>query len=305
MHHRHPHEPLRRGGSIAGAALAALLICGCGLQTAAATGSVSLVITRDFGGAPVAAATVDHPPAGATALGVLERHFKVAAGPGRSVRAIDGLAAGPGERWRLYVNGVAAGPRTRVHTGDRMWWDLGSLRAAAAAVVGSFPEPFRYGLGGRRLPTTVECAGNVSAACAHVAAVLGHAGVPAASQALGTGSGQDSLTVVVGTWRDIRNELAATLLDQGPASSGVFARFVGGPSPSLELLDARGTAVATLKRSAGLIAALTQDGAPPTWLVVGTDAAGTRAASEAFSVAALHIHFALAVSGGRDLPVPR
>lgn len=253
----------------------------------------------------MASASVDHPPAGATALDVLKRRFKVAIGPGQSVRAVDGLAAGPGERWRLYVNGVAAGPRIRVHTSDRLWWDLGASQAAPAAVVGSFPEPFRHGLGGRRLPTVVECAGDVSAACAHVAAVLGHAGVPAASQALGTGSGTDSLTVVVGTWQDIRNELAAMLLARGPASSGVFARFVGGPSASLDLLDARGVAVATLKRGAGLVAALTQDGAPPTWLVAGTDVAGTRAASEAFSAARLHAHFALAVSGGHDLPVPR
>jgi hypothetical protein len=137
-----------------------------------------------------------------------------------------------------------------------------------------------------------------------VAAVLGRAGVPTSSQLLGAGSGQDSLTVVVGTWRDISRELAATLLAQGPVSSGVFARF-GSRGASLKLLDARAAVATTLKSPAGMIAALTQSGAPPTWLVVGTDAAGVTAAAQAFSATRLRDHFALTVSGGRDLPVPR
>lgn len=295
--------PFRRAYLIAGPTVAAVALCGCGLQATAATGPVSVTVTRDFGGAPVAAAKVAHPPAGATALDVLKRRFNVAAGPGKSVRSIDGLTAGAGQRWRLYVNGVISRPGAQVHTGDRLWWDLGDSHIAPLAVVGSFPEPFRHGLGGKRLPTTVECAGDVAAACAHVAAVLGHAGVPAASQLLGTGSGQNSLTVVVGTWRDISRELVAALLARGPASSGVFARF-GGRGASLEVLNARGAVATTLKSPAGVIAALARGGAPPTWLVAGTDPAGVTEAARAFSAARLRGHFALAVSGGRDLPVP-
>ncbi len=303
-HHLHPLTPLRLAHLIAGLTVTAAALCGCGLQAGAATGPVGISVTRNLGRAQVAAATIARPPAGATALDVLKRRFRVAAGPGRSVRSIDGLTAGPDERWRLYVNGVASRPTTRVHTGDRLWWDLGDSRVAPLAVVGSFPEPFRRGLGGRRLPTTVECGGDVAAACAHVAGVLGRAGVPVASQLLGTGSGQDSLTVVVGTWRDISRELAATLLARGPASSGVFARFSNGGA-SLKLLNARAVVAKTVASPAGVIAALAQRGAPPTWLVVGTDAAGVTAAARALTAARLHDHFALAVSGGRDLPLPR
>jgi hypothetical protein len=129
--------------------------------------------------------------------------------------------------------------------------------------------------------------------------------VPASSQLLGTGSGQDSLIVVVGTWRDIRNELAAALLERGPATSGVFARFAGGRRPSLELLNGGGLRVATAGPGAGLIAAVAESSTPPTWLITGTDAAGTRAAAQSLSAAALRDHFALAVSGGHYLPVPR
>lgn len=268
-------------------------------------GPVSVSVTRDFGSRSVGTARVAHLRAGSSALDALRRRFKVALGSGRSVRAIDGVSAGPGEHWKLYINGAAAGPATRVHTGDRLWWDLNEWPDAPPAVVGSFPEPFVRGLGGRRLPTTVECASDVAAACSHVGAVLGDAGVPTASQLLGTGSGQDSLNVVVGTWRDIHEELAAALLALGPAHSGVFAHFVGGAKPHLQMLDRSGHAVVTVGPNAGLVAALEQANAPPTWLVVGTDAAGTRAAAHAFSAGGLRDHFALAVSGGRDFPLPR
>lgn len=291
-------------GGIA-ATLAVTLASGCGLQSGAATGPVSLTLTHDYGSARVGAATVAHPPAGATALQVLKRRFKVALGPNGSVHAIGGVVAGRGDRWQLYLNGVAARPRARIHTGERLWWDLEGSVGAPRAVVGSFPEPFLHGLGGKRLPTTLQCGRDVAAACRHVEGVLSHAGISAASQLLGAGSGQDSLAVVIGTWRDIRNGLVAALLRRGPTTSGVFARFTGAPNPSLRLLNAHGTVVVTAGPGAGLIAALTQGGAPPTWLLVGTDPAGATAAAEAFSASRLRDHFALAVSGGHDVPLPR
>jgi hypothetical protein len=60
----------------------------------------------------------------------------------------------------------------------------------------------------------------------------------------------------------------------------------------------------TLGRGAGLIAATTEGSQEPTWLITGTDAAGVAAAAAAFTPAALHGHFALALQGGRRLPVP-
>jgi len=80
------------------------------------------------------------------------------------------------------------------------------------AVVGSFPEPFLHGIGGKRLPTVVECAPGAASACARVSAALKAVGVPVASQLLGTGSGTDSLGVVVGTWSEVRAEVAGELI---------------------------------------------------------------------------------------------
>ena len=279
---------------------------GCGLQTQAGAGAVKVTVTKDFGARQVSSATVADVPTGASAVAVLQRRFSVKVGPRGTVRAIGGVAAsGASARWALYLNGIPVGPRTRVHGGDRLWWDLEDASARPRAVVGSFPEPFLHGLGGKRYPTTLECADDVQAACRHVAATLGRAGVAVSSQLLGTGSGQDSLTIVVGTWRDIRPEVAAALIARGPGSSGVFARFLRGRSPALQLLDKRGVPVHRLRPSAGLVAALTQGGAPPTWLLVGTDVAGVSAAARALGAKTLRDDVALAVSGAHDLPLPR
>jgi len=106
---------------------------------------------------------------------------------------------------------------------------------------------------------------------------------------------------VVGTWSDLRPEVAAELIDHGPSASGVYARFRGG---SLQLLDAAGHAARTLGRGSGLVAATADSQSKPTWFVTGVDPAGVTAAAGAVTPARLDGHFALAVAGGTDYPVP-
>jgi hypothetical protein len=172
------------------------------------------------------------------------------------------------------------------------------------AVVGSFPEPFLHGVGGKRLPTTIECAPDVTQACRRVAGELAAEHVPAATQLIGTGSGTDSLAVVVGTWPDVRPEIVASLLEQGPAASGVYARFAGTSGGALELLNPLGQVTRRLGAGGGLIAATAEGSDQPTWLVIGTNVAGVSAAARAFTPAALHNRFALAVTGASQLPLP-
>jgi hypothetical protein len=138
-----------------------------------------------------------------------------------------------------------------------------------------------------------------------VTSELDSIGVPVSSQAIGGGSGTDSIGVVVGTWRDVDGELLAQLIKHGPASSGVYARFVGTNGSSLQLLDPAGKVVRTLGVGAGLIAATAQPSTGPFWLITGTDVAGVNAAAAALTPARLRDHFALAVQGGTDLPVPQ
>ncbi len=284
-------------------AFAAVLLTGCGLQGSSQRGPVAVTVTKNYGREHVASGPVTLPSSGGSAYSVTGRRFKVAGGPG-SVSSIAGTATGAGRRWFLYIDGVAARPRARVYAGERVWWDLHASGARAQAVVGSFPQPFLLGQGGQRLPTTVACGRGVATACKRVTSTLTRLGVPVASQLLGAGSGQDSLTVEVAPWQQLTGQVVALLLAKGPALSGVYARFDGGGT-SLELLDDAGASAGALGHSSGLIAAIAQGGGPPTWLITGTDAEGVVAAADALDAARLRDRFALAVSGGRYLPVPR
>jgi hypothetical protein len=110
------------------------------------------------------------------------------------------------------------------------------------------------------------------------------------------------VAVLVGTWKDIKSSVAGALIQHGPASSGIYAKFSAG---ALELLDPAGHVTRTLTSSAGLVAATAQIAGPPTWLITGTDTAGVAAAAAALDANSLRDRFALAVHGDRKLPVPQ
>jgi hypothetical protein len=291
-------------------------LAGCGLAAHTGTAGVRITITRDFGARVVRVIDVPASSRSLTPLALLQREARVSVGPGAHVRSIDGLSAGPGEHWSHFVNGIGEPdltarqaaeqlPAPVVHAGDQIWWDLHSSRAAAfvPAVVGAFPEPFRHGALGKRFPTTLECAADVAGTCQRVSGELAAAGVAAPTQELGTGSGQDTIGVLVGPWAELRGTLLAALLDAGPGASGIDARFADG-GRTLQLLGPDGAVVRTLGAGAGLVAAARDNSDAPTWLITGTDAAGVRAAAAAVSAATLHDRYAVAVWDGTVIPLP-
>lgn len=286
--------------------LIAVALAGCGLAPARSSSGVTETVTQGFGRRLVAAAAESRVPSSQTVLGLLSAHAHVSTGYGGGfVESIDSVA---GPDWAFFVNGVQAtlGPGgTRVHAGDHIWWDLHPDLATHSipAVVGSFPEPFVHGIGGQRYPTTLECGAQLQDACDRIGRELRGDGVPVADQALGTGSGADTLNIVVATWSQLRGSLAGDLISHGPRSSGIYARFVAAGS-ELQLLDPDGAVGRTLGSGAGLVAATRDQVSQPEWLVTGTDLAGVRAAASAVSAARLRNRFALAVTGGEDLPVP-
>jgi hypothetical protein len=287
-------------------------IAGCGLGPGPGTTDANLTVTRHFGGASVGQFTQKRVPGAETVMQMLQRSFRVDTRYGGGfVQSIDHFTgASPREDWFYYVNGIEAAQgaaTTAVHKGDRVWWDLHDWQVTntVPAVVGSFPEPFVHGTAGKRLPTVLECAPDVKAACDRVAGAMKAAGVPAADQQLGGGSGADSLALLVGTWHDLHGVIAAELVAAGPTRSGVYARFVGSGGQALELLDPHGAVVRTLHQGAGLVAATEQPSlSEPNWLITGTDRAGVDAAAAALTPARLRHHFALAIAGGQDLPLP-
>lgn len=298
-----------RFAAFAGAIVSAIALAGCGLGAGPGTSNVSLTVTRDFGSHQLGAITKGKVPGSETVMRMLERSFRIGTRYGGGfVESIDGQSGSSSRRdWFYYVNGTMASvgaAQQAVHHGDRIWWDLHDWIAPEQpqAVVGSYPEPFVHGSGGKRFPTALECATDVDRACQRVEAGLRAIGVPVANQALGTGSGTDSVAVLVGTWKDIRGSIAGALIAHGPASSGIYAKFSPG---GLELLDPAGHVTRTLATGAGLIAATAQVSGPPTWLITGTDAAGVAAAAASMNASSLHDRFALAVQGGQKLPVPQ
>ena len=302
---------LRRTRTALAALAAVIAVGGCGLGAGPGTGDVTLTVSQGFGARPIAGVSAAHVPGSETVMRMLERSQHVGTRYGGGfVESIDGHTGTSSQTdWFYYVNGVQApqgAATTAVHRNDRIWFDLHDWRATDSipAVVGSFPEPFANGVGGKRYPVTLECASDVTTACKRVTSALSKAGVPVASQLLGTGSGPDTLGVVVGTWRELAPEVAAGLIDHGPSASGVYAKFAGTGGSSLALLDPAGQVVRTLGPGAGLVAATADSSSAPTWLITGTDVAGVSAAAAVLTPSALHDHFALAVQGGRQFPVP-
>jgi hypothetical protein len=286
-------------------------LAGCGLGAGAGTSNVSLTVTRNFGSHQIATVSERRTAGSETVMRMLERSFQVQTRYGGGfVEAINGVTGDSSRRdWFYYVNGVEASQgaaSTAVHKGDRVWWDLHDWTATnrVPAVVGSFPEPFVHGTGGRRYPTTLECGDGMTDICSRVASELHSVGVPAASQTIGTGSGNDSLAVAIGTWPQLKALIAADLVAIGPQRSGVYARFAQGGS-ALQLLDTAGHVARTLGAGAGLIAATQDTVSAPTWLITGTNMAGVAAAAAALTPARLKNHFALAIApSGGAIPVP-
>jgi len=290
-----------------------LLLAGCGLGAGPVPSAVQLTVTSDFGAHTLGRSGPLKVAGQETVMSLLVRNYDVATRFGGGfVQSIDGLSGGDegGEPvdWFYYVNGVEA-PRgaasTNVHPGDQIWWDRHdwSQTEDVPAVVGSFPQPFLNGLGGKRYPVRIECASVGSYACRTVTARLRRQGVPAAIAAVGTAGEPEQLRVLVGRWRAVEGDPGTHAIEEGPRASGVYARFSASGS-TLALLAADGRAVRTLGAGSGLIAATRQGEDAPVWVVTGGDETGLERAAGALDQAQLHDHFAVAVDEAGVTPLP-
>jgi hypothetical protein len=291
----------------------ALACAGCGFGRGVAAKGVDVRVTEGFGTTTVG--NTQASKSTGTVMQALQRSYKVSTKYGGGfVESIDGHSGTSDQRdWFLYINGIQSpkgAAATQVHKGDHIWWDLHDWKATDSipAVVGSFPEPFTNGFGGQRYPTIVECVNGKSSPCRTVTNELSSFKIPVSQSAPGYGTGNDSIDVVVGPWKQIDGSLAAELVKYGPGASGVYARFVHDGS-TLELLDPDGKVARTFGPDTGIVAAVNGNGAGnsnavPTWLITGTDAAGVQAASKALTQSALANRFALVVHDGTNYSAP-
>jgi len=280
---------------------------GCGFGAGASSkGVAALTVTHDYGAQQLVDAGESDPSASETVLRFLDRNASITTRYGGAfVQSIDGVAGAEqgGRRfdWFFYVNGVESpvgATDVTVHGGDRVWWDYRDWTAAmrVPAVVGSFPQPFLAATkAGAAIP--VDCAG-AAAPCRSVASALSDVGIdPRPVNGFERFGGVPRL--LVGPWSRIARDSAAAQLSQGPASSGVFARFERTRSGDYALaeLDADGAVAARAGSGAGLLAAVGDGERPPTWLVTGTDPRGVAAASKLLAEGTLRNRYALAVGG--------
>jgi Domain of unknown function (DUF4430) len=301
---------VRRGTAVAIALLlAALATAGCGLGPGKGVGDVGLTVTRDYGTVPMLHREVGDVTESDTVMRALERNADVGTRYGGGfVQSIDRLEAQESvDRsldWFFYVDGVEATVGAAdypLRGGEAVWWDYRDWSAAmrVPAVVGSWPQPFLDGYDGRRHPVAVECLGG-GVACATVRARLQSAGASVAS-----GSPDGAIRVLVGPWARVRQDPAAAQVEDGPQASGVFADFNPAPGGyALEGLGEDGRPARSFGAGAGLVAATRRYEAPPVWVVTGSGSAGVGAAAGLLDTAGLRDHYAVAVEGGEETPLP-
>jgi hypothetical protein len=254
-------------------------------------------------------------PGGETVMRFLRRRADVQTRyGGRFVNAISDLRSGSegGKRqdWFYYVNGIEAdvgAAEREVEGGDRVWWDYHDWAEVmrVPAVVGSFPEPFIHGSEGKRFPVRIDCAQDAQEVCDDVAARLDRAGVTPSTTALGAPAGEKLLRLVVGEWREARQDAAARQIERGPGVSGVFVRIRperGGYK--MELLDPRGRVALSAPPGAGLVAATRFEEQQPTWVVTGIDRVGLERAARLLERADLRDRFAAATLRGAPISLP-
>jgi hypothetical protein len=298
---------------LAALVLLTLGVAGCGFGSGSSTADVTVTVSRDFGASRL---QQDHGSAarsGDTVMRLLERRYTVKTRFGGGfVQEIDGVSGGKEQGrpvdWFYYVNGIEASQgaaERKVEPGDNVWWDHHDWEAAmrVPAVVGSFPEPFASGEGGKKFPVRLVCFTGAGRSCDEVETRLESAGVDALARSNLEQSVGKVLRILVGPWTQVRKDIASRQLEIGPKASGVFAKL--DPSGSqIALLDPSGKVQRTLGPGSGLVAATSFTGQEPTWIVTGTDGVGVAAAAAAMTADRLRNHFALAISGGRGVSLP-
>jgi len=289
--------------------LALVVVAGCGKADVPTGGPVSVTVTQDFGAARLAPTKLATAHKQETVMALLDRSFEVTSS-GSVVQQIGGVSGGEdGGKpvgWYYFVNGVAtdegAGVR-KLYPGDRIWWDR-HRRVRVPAVVGMFPEPFRSGLDGKKLPIRLVCMGaSEDRSCDEVETRLKGAGINGLARSNLESSPGQVVRILVGRWSDVRKDIAARTLEAGPSVSGVFAR-PDATGTKIDLLDAAGDVGRTLGPASGLVAATRYKDERPTWMITGTDDVGVAAAAAAISQDMLANRFAVAIENGRGVALP-
>ena len=291
----------------------ALCSAGCGFGAGdEQEGGAQLRVTKDFGHEELGADDLATIHEDETIMRLLQsRHDVDTRFGGNFVEAIDGVegsGVGGTRDWFYFVNGILADRGAAdwdVHGGDVIQWDNRDWSATQRipAIVGAWPEPFRSGFEGRRLPVRLECADEDAEVCSDVKDALTRTGGQVSSAQLAASGGKEIVRVLVGTWDQLRDVRTPALLGEGPDVSGVFAEFADDPE-RLELLDENGDVVRTAGAGTGLVAATALEDQAVVWMVTGLDDLSVQAAAATLDARSLRNAFAVAATPDGPLKLP-
>jgi hypothetical protein len=287
----------------------ALATTGCGLGPGNGVKDAELTVTRDYGTVPVLHRQLGDLTESDTVIRAIERNADITTRYGggfvQSIEGLEGEESAKGSfDWFFYVNGVEStigAADYSLHGGESIWWDYRDWDAAmrVPAVIGSWPQPFLGGYDGKQRQVAVECLGGGSA-CEEVDERLVGEGVDVSSRPPG-----GAIRVLVGPWSRVRSDPAAAQVERGPQASGVFAEFHrAGDGYRLAGLDEAGDTAVGFGPNSGLVAATRRYEEPPVWMVTGASGAGVRAAAGLLDTNDLRDHYAVAVDGGKETPLP-
>ena len=223
--------------------------CGFGPADVQSGGSVTVTVSQDFGETRAAPTSREQAREGETVMRLLQRSFDVKTRfGGNFVQEIDGVSGGreDGRRvdWFYYVNGIESSEGA----GER------KLLPGRPRLVGPPRLGGRDARAGRRrlLPRAVPLGarGQEAADQARLPRARGplvrRGRDPAARRRRAQRRpleprvlGRQVLRILVGRWSDVRQDIAARQLEEGPEVSGVFAKPNAAGS-EFELIDADG-----------------------------------------------------------------
>ncbi len=302
-------EARRRFAAVAIALILAFATAGCGLGSGEELEEVELTVTRDYGDEQLFSGALGDVTESDTVMRALEGNTDIETRYGGGfVQSIDGLEAerrdGRFRDWLYYVNGVEASVGAadyELRGGEAIWWDYRDWTDAQSvpAVVGSWPHPFVDGYEGRRRPVAIECQIEEDV-CTEVRARLEQAGATVAPT-----STDGAIHVLVGAWGQIRDDPAAAQIEDGVQASGIFAEIaLEDGYYELYGLDEEGQRARSFGPDAGLVAATRRGGGSPVWVVTGMSGAGVGEAVKLLNRDDLRDRYAVAVDGGREVPLP-
>ncbi|MBV1818381.1 DUF4430 domain-containing protein [Clostridium cochlearium] len=255
---------------------------------------VELVVTKDFGHSKMFSNNVGLVK-DEVGMEVLFRNLDIqTAYGGGFVNAINGLeskftffsgADRKKEDWFYWVNGILAPigvAEYRPADGDTIWWDYHEWNTTMfiPAVIGSYPEPFRNGFGGKNPGTVIMYTEKFKKAAEMLKKSLLDKDVKSIDVVPYDGNGiekPDKYHILLGTWDELAKD-SKRLKDMNWKNKlqGVYVEFKDG---KLNALDNTGKAVKSFDKGGAIYATSSGMGSiVPVWLVTGNNDESVREA---------------------------